>query len=93
MAQKPTLVPASGSTCVRFGWDPILRRATLRHQLLVVVKVDPHVVNCLTMLMQDGGLRDKFNPEIEGGGGGGIIGEARTSIWESASCLDSRLQS
>ena len=44
--------------------NPILtRRSALLHQLLVVVKVDPHVLNCPTMSSQDGGLRDKFNPE------------------------------
>ena len=64
---KPTLVPAFGSTCVRFSLYLIFPRATLLHQLLVVVKVDPHVVNCLTVPVQDGGLRDKFNPEREEG--------------------------
>ena len=89
LARKPTPGHALGSPCAKLCLKS--QGLPLLHPLLVVVKVDPHVVNCLTVLMQDGGLRDKFNPEIEGGGG--IIGEARTSIWESASCLDSRLQS
>ena len=65
-------MPVFGSTFVRFGLDPKIPKSNLLHQLLMVVKVDPHVLNCLAMPMQDGGLRDKFNPETRWRGGNWI---------------------
>ena len=63
LVRKPTLVHALGSLCAKLCLKS--QMLPLLHPLLVVVKVDPHVVNCLTVPMQDGGLRDKFNPEME----------------------------
>ena len=61
LARKPTPGHALGSPCAKLCLKS--QGLPLLHPLLVVVKVDPHVVNCLTVLIQDGGLRDKFNPE------------------------------
>ena len=61
LVRKPTPGHALGSPCAKLCLKS--QGLPLLHPLLVVVKVDPHVVNCLTVLIQDGGLRDKFNPE------------------------------